>query len=296
MGAQVHSEWVDRWISDAADRQHGVVARRQLIAVGVRRRAIGHRIERGRLHSVHRGVYAVGHNILSARGRWMAAVLAAGPDAALSYRSAAALWGIGFSERTEVTVPRAQRGPKSVMVHCSRLRGDEVTVRDGIPVTTVPRTLLDLATVVSTSQLERAVNEAEIRGLADPLSLPVLFARYPGRPGITALRRILGEPAVLIRSELEARFRRFLRKHRLPPPAWNVVVAGMECDCVWHERRLIVELDGRTPHDTALAFERDRARDRALIAAGWRVVRITWRQLRDQPGRVAADMRKLLTG
>jgi very-short-patch-repair endonuclease len=241
-------------------------------------------------------VYAVGHRVVGVRGSWMAAVLASSPGTALSHRAAGGLWGVWPWSGVEVTVPPPGRSRRRFIAHHAPLPMDEIRVRDGIPVTSVPRTLLDLATVLSTSQLERAVNEAQIRGLSDPLSLPILFARYPGRQGVRALKQILGEAPVLIRSELEARFRRFLRKRRLPPPAWNVVIAGMECDCVWHERRLIVELDGRAPHDTALAFERDRARDRALIAAGWRVVRITWRQLRDQPELVAADMRKLLTG
>lgn len=190
----------------------------------------------------------------------------------------------------------ALRGPPNVTVHCSAVPADEATKHDGIPVTTLPRTLLDLASVVSPTQLERALNEAEVRRLTDPLSLADLVERHPHRPGIRAARALLGEPQSITRSELEARFRRFARAIGLPAPALNVPLEGIECDCVWTGQRLVVELDGRGVHDTAVAFERDRARDRMLNAAGWRVVRITWRQLREEPERLAGDLKKLILG
>jgi hypothetical protein len=226
----------------------------------------------------------------------MAAVLAAGPDAVLSHRSAAALWGILSSERVEVTVPRVLRGPPGVTAHRSLLPADETTKLEGIRVTTVPRTLLDLASVVSPTHLERALNEAEVLRLTDPLSLADLVERHPHRHGIRVVRSVLGEARVVTRSELEVRFRRFLRTSGVPAPALNVRLEGIECDCVWHAQRLVVELDGRAAHDTAAAFERDRARDRMLYVAGWSVVRITWRQLRNEPERITADLKKLLLG
>ena len=140
------------------------------------RRAVGHRLERGRLHSLHLGVYAVGHDALSERGRWMAAVLAGGDGAVLSHRSAAALWRLRPSARgqAEVTAPGRRGRRPAIQFHQTRLRADEVTVHDGIPVTTVARTLLDLASVVEQRQVERAINEAEVLRLWDEVSLAAL--------------------------------------------------------------------------------------------------------------------------
>ena len=169
----------------------------------------------------------------------------------------------------------------------------------GIPVTTVPRTLFDLASVLPKNQVERAINEAEIQGLTDPLSLADLVNRHPGRKGITMIKAILEDGAPLTRSELETRFLSFLKRAGLPQPEVNVpmLVAGrwIECDCLWRDRGVIVELDGLAVHRTAAAFERDRARDRMLHARGWRIVRITWRQLHGEPEAVAYDLRTLLS-
>jgi hypothetical protein len=288
-----------------AGRQHGVVARRQLLALGLGRRAIGHRVERGRLHLVHRGVYAVGHRVLSIEGRWMAAVLAVGEDAVLSHRSAAALWGIRPTTRSrvEVTTERAVRSRPRLHVHQAPLVPDEVTTNAGIKVTTPPRTLLDLAAVIPPHHLERAMNEAERQHLTDPLSLDVLLDRFPSRAGTPALRRAherAQHGATITRSELEDRFLAFLDAHDLERPATNVpiVLQGgtIEADCLWRRQGLVVELDGYAFHTTRAAFERDRARDRRLQAAGWRVVRITWRQLHDEPCELAAELGTLLAG
>jgi very-short-patch-repair endonuclease len=163
-----------------------------------------------------------------------------------------------------------------------------------MPVTGVSRTLFDLAGVLRAHQLERAMHEAEIQRLTDSLSLPELVARHPRRRGVRTIKRILEAGASPTRSELESRFLRFVRAARLPRPATNVLVLGFECDCVWHERRVVVELDSRTIHDTTAAFESDRARDRAPQAAGWRVVRVTWRQLREEREALAADLTTIL--
>jgi hypothetical protein len=183
--------------------------------------------------------------------------------------------------------------------HRSSLPDDEITIKDGIPVTTAPRTLFDLAAVVSHGQLARAVNEAEIRRLWDPLSLPNLLKRHPRRPGAAAIRSLIATPGLRVtRSELEDRFLAFLARLGLPLPATNVSmrVGGcwIEADCVWHEERLIAELDGHTTHRTRAAFETDRTRDRMLTAAGWRVIRITWRQLHDDPEGLGRDLRVFL--
>jgi very-short-patch-repair endonuclease len=183
-------------------------------------------------------------------------------------------------------------------LHCSALPGDEVATHDGIPVTTVPRTLFDLAGVVRPADLRRAVNEAEVRRLWDGLSLGDLLTRHRRRPGAAAIRDVIGLRAGITREGLEDAFADFLRRMRLPPSEANLwlLVGGrwIEVDRVWREQRLIVELDGRSTHDTSLAFERDRARDRALIAAGWRVIRVTWHQLRAEPAALARDLRAAL--
>jgi very-short-patch-repair endonuclease len=233
----------------------------------------------------------------------MAAVLAAGPVAALSHRSAAALWGIRdtAATRIDVTLPRWAPQRAGITVHQAALAPDETTMWRGIPTTTAPRTLLDLATVLPTRQLERAVEAAEALRLTDPLSLDALIARHPRRHGVPALRRILEAGrigATLTRSELEERFLAFLDARGLPRSEvnmWLETAAGwFEVDCLWRRERMIVELDGYAHHGTRAAFERDRARDRALQAVGWRVVRITWRQLHDAPELVAAELRSLL--
>jgi very-short-patch-repair endonuclease len=303
IGGKTDTSTADRAITELADRQHGVVGRAQLLDLGVGSRAIEHRLEKGRLHTIHRGVYAVGHRALVADARWMAAVLAAGPGAALSHRSAAALWGIRPSARPviEVTAARRARPGRGIQPHRGRLPDDEVTTVVGIPVTTVPRTLLDIAAVLPRHQVERAINEAEVRRLGDPLPLAVLLARYPCRRGVAVARAILDDSRIgstITRSELEERFLAFLIDHRLPRPEVNANIRignrSIECDFAWPRQSLIAELDGQAFHATTATFERDRARDRALNVAGWRVVRITWLQLHVEATALAADLRRLL--
>ena len=234
----------------------------------------------------------------------MAAVLAGGPRAVLSHRSGAALWGIRhWRGAVDVTLPSSRRQRPGITWHVANLPADEITSLAAIPVTTVPRTLLDLATVLDRRGLERAINEAEVQRHTDPLSLPALLARYPRRRGTAAIRAILAEDRIgasVTRSELEERFLRFVTRRRLPRPELNASIAVrggfVEADCVWRSSRVIVELDGRAVHGTARAFERDRARDRALSAAGWRVVRITWRQISEEAQDLAEDLGALLSG
>jgi very-short-patch-repair endonuclease len=298
--AQPHNRWLDPAIAGLAGRQHGVVARTQLSELGMDRGAIALRIERRRLQRVHRGVYAVGHRILTQEGRWMAAVLAAGPDAVLSHLSAGALWGM-ISPRSRApdvtTVRRLRRS--GIHFHHSCLPDDEHTTHAGIPITTSSRTLFDLAGMVSVHQLRRAVHEAEIRRLWDSLSLASLLERHPRRPGAGAIRELIRSPDVgITRGIFEERFLDFLAANRFSRPATNAAFhlgdRFIEPDCVWWDERVIVELDDHTTHGTRFAYERDRARDRALTAAGWRVIRITWRQLRDEPEALAADLRAAL--
>jgi very-short-patch-repair endonuclease len=289
----------DRDVAALANRQHGVVSRPQLLEIGLGERAIEHRITRGLLHPIHRGVYAVGHGPQTREARWLAAVLAAGPDAVLGFRFGAALWCMRNTSRlaVEVITPRVCRRP-GIHAHQIALPADEVTIERGIPVTTPARTLFDLAAVVTTDQLEHAFNEAEVRRLSSPTSLDALLARYPGRRGTQAIRRVLEKHRLYgetrTRSELERKLISLLDAHRLPRPQVNRFTDDGELDARWPEHGLIVECDGFAAHGTRRAFEDDRARDRALTTAGWRVVRLTWRQLSTDGDTIAAQLQTLL--
>ena len=233
----------------------------------------------------------------------MAAVLSAGPGAVLSHRSAAALWGLrtASSRAIEVTMPRKSRSRGSIHRHFGVLPPDEVSEHRGIPVTTVPRTLFDLAAVSSVDAVEHALRESEFRRLHDRLSLPDLLARYPGRRGAPTVRKCLWRrrnlPAGRARSWLELEFLPFLRRHDLPRPRLNVwlQVGGrsIQVDCLW-PGQVVVELDGFAGHGTRVAFREDRARDRRLRVAGYGVTRIAPEQLEDEPEEIAADLRALL--
>jgi very-short-patch-repair endonuclease/predicted transcriptional regulator of viral defense system len=303
--AKSHARHVDAAIAALAERQHGVVARRQLVTLGLGRGAIASRLKRGLLHPVHSGAYAVGHRVLSQRGRWMAGVLSVGPDAVISHRSAARLLGLlpWSGGLTELTCPRALHSRPGIRLHRALLPADETTVFDGIPVTEVARTLFDIATIAEREQIEQAANEAEVRGLTSRLSVPHLLERYPGRRGSVAVRQIFDSGRAkrgVTRKELERRFKQILEATDLPLPRLNadLAVGGrfFNVDCLWQEQRLIVELDGRAVHGTQRAFEKDRERDRLLLVDGWRVTRVTWRQLCDDAPAIVADLRRLLRG
>jgi very-short-patch-repair endonuclease len=234
----------------------------------------------------------------------MAAVLASGPEAVLSHWSAAALWMIRPDSRSiiDVTTPQKSRSWKGIRRHHSLLPADEVAVEKGIPVTTVPRTIFDLAATEPGDVVENLLREAEFRELWDRLSLRDLIERYPRRRGVRrvrlALERLEEEPSGRKRSPLEERFAPFLRHRHLPLPRFNDwVVLGpkrYQVDCHWPGTGQIVELDGWEGHRTRSAFREDRARDRALRVAGYSVTRLTWNQLDDEPEAVSADLRVLL--
>ena len=250
---------------------------------------------------VHSGVYAVGHHLLTANGRYMAAALACGPGALLSYRCAAHLWEVLLtsSPRLEVTVRRGRHRsrPGIVIHHARELPTADRAVIHAIPVTALPRTLLDLAEVVSPHQLELACEVAERRRLLDMRAMTELLERSNGRRGVTPLRTALSLPsgAIDTRSPLERRFLAFCRRYELPRPLVNVAVAGFEVDAHWPHQRLVVELDSVEFHHTRAAFERDRIKDVALQLAGERVVRVTDRRLESEPNRLAAEIAALLT-
>jgi very-short-patch-repair endonuclease len=290
---------VDGSIAELAGRQHGRVARRQLSALGLSGSAIDRRIRAKRLLPVHNGVFAVGHNIRSPQAAWMAAVLAGGAGAVLSHRAAAAHWGIVpvGAGSVDVTTPRGQQPQRGIRFHRSRLPADEVTTRAGIPITTVPRTLFDMAPSLGVSRLERAINEAEVKRLWDELSLVDLLSRYPRRSGSRNVRAALEKRwagAALSKSDLEALFLTFAERGNLPRPETNVFIEGCEVDCVWREQRLVIEVDGWETHKTRAAFERDREKSRILQAAGWRCVPVTYLQLRHASSEVARDVRRLI--
>jgi hypothetical protein len=221
MHGKVHQGAADRAIGALAEVQFGLVTRAQLSELGLGDGAIDHRLKLGRLRPVHRGVYTVGHRLLTQHGRWMAAVLACGPGAVLSHRAAAGLWGLRNETRIEVTAPRARHARRGIRVHRIDLPPDEITTRHGIPTTTVPRTLLDLSADVSRDELRSAMRQAETQRLTDPLTLGDLIERYPRRPGIANARAIVEEARRgmgVTKRELEERFQSFLLNAAFPVP------------------------------------------------------------------------------
>jgi very-short-patch-repair endonuclease len=231
-------------------------------------------------------------------------VLACGPGAVLSHRSAAELWAMRRlgSGAIEVTTSRKSNSQGGIHRHRTVLSADEVTERSGIPVTAVSRTIFDLAAVLPADGVEQAIREAERLRLDDRLSLEDLLARHPRRRGVVAIRECLKRrrelPEGVTRGELEARFLRLLDREGISRPSFNAwVMLGekrYQADCLWRDAQLIVELDGYEAHGTQYAFEQDRDRDRRLQAAGFRVMHVTWRQLHEIPDEVADDLQILL--
>jgi very-short-patch-repair endonuclease len=290
-------------IARLAERQHGVVAHRQLVELGLDRSAVGRWASAGHLIQVHVGVYAVGHGRLSRNARWMAAVLACGSGALLSHSSAAALWGIRVTAGSliDVSATRSRHRRPGITLHRPRrLHAEDRATRNGIPVTSIARTLLDLAAVVRPRQLARAIDEADRLGVLDVRATERSISRTNGHRGRGLLRRALlvnRGPQAVTRSELERRFLSLCREAGLPRPQVNIAIEGVEVDVAWPARRLVVELDGYEFHRTRARFEEDRSRDGELLVAGYRVLRITHRRLEsDAPGVVAAVRRLLADG
>jgi very-short-patch-repair endonuclease len=254
------------------------------------------------MHEVFRGVYVVGVRRISRRGRWMAAVLACGDVAVLSHRSAARLWRLlpFAAEQVDVTCPEAEVERRGIVGHRSRLRDDEWLVHDAIPVTSPFRTIFDLAAVVEMRELERAFHEPEAREVTDRVSLPLLLARYPGRRGAKNLRALLEAraPMGITRNDFEEAFLALVDRSGLPRPRMNadLPVRGrfFGIDVLWERERVAVELDSRGIHGTHKKFESDRLRDRILVAEGWLTMRVTWRQLQEEPHEIAADLKQAL--
>jgi Transcriptional regulator, AbiEi antitoxin/Protein of unknown function (DUF559) len=284
---------------DLAGKQHGIVARQQLLSLGFSPRSIDHRVERGRLHVVARGVYAVGWPQLTEKRRWMAAVLACGGEGAmLSHRSAAAFWEIGREMRGVVDISVRRRceirRPGLEVRGRTALRPDDIVTRDGIPVTAVARTLVDLATEVDEVAVERAVNEADKRDLIDPEALRLAIESYAGQPGAPLLRELLDKRTFrLSDSDLEIFFRPIAAAAGLFPPLSKQFVNGWEVDFYWPSLGLVVETDGLRYHRTPSAQTRDAQRDRAHIIAGMTPLRFTHYEIKHEPARVRAELTRV---
>jgi hypothetical protein len=274
----------DRRIAAIAEAQHGVVARAQLEDLGLTRNAIDNRVGARRLHVVHRGVYAVGHTVLKAEGRWMAATLATG--GVLSHATAAAAWDLlPVGATIHVTVPGdpGRKRRAGLRVHRSRtLEPRDTTTLLGIPLTTRERTIADLARTTKGRRLEQLVDRAHhhldfgrLEHLAPPSLQAVLTSYSP----------------TLTRSELENRFLALCEAHGLPRPETNTRIEGIEVDFAWRDHRLIVEVDGYEFHRSRAAFGQDRERDVLLELAGWRVLRFAYEHVTERPAWVAASIR-----
>ena len=302
MGRAPATSSPDAAVARIAFDQHGVVTFEQLRDAGLGAGAINLRVRNRRLHRVHRGVFAVGHARISREGRWLAAVLALGDGALLSHVSAAALWGIRNSDSAvaHVTVPsdagRARR--QGIVVHRSRtLHPADVAEERAIAVTSVSRTLLDLAAMLAAGPLERAVERSIALRVFDLVAMRSVLAASPQSRGAGTLKHILAsvhDEPTLTRSELEALMLDLCHAHGIERPEVNAIVDGAEVDFLWRRHRLIVETDGREFHLTPQAFERDRERDARLMMLGYRVVRFTHRRLVREPAAVAALVRALL--
>ena len=270
----------DQSVAHLAALQHGVTSIRQMLEAGLTRDAVTRRVRAGRLHQLHRGVYAVGHSGLSNEGSWMAAVLACGAGAVLSHRSAAELWGLlpvrlGLIEVSIATDSGRGRRPGVRIHRCASLPSATTDWCKSIPVTTPARTIADLRRTASVDDVRKAIREAQFQRLR--------------------LDDEAAKEEELTRSKLERNFIRVCRRHRLPRPEVNVRVGPFEVDFLWREHRLVVETDGWQAHSGQMAFEEDRARDLDLKLLGFDVVRFTYSQVTTKPHEVAAKLRVLLS-
>jgi hypothetical protein len=292
MRAFVDQGGIDRVIAALAEAQYGLITRAQLLEVGVDRSAIRRRLADGRLHRVHAGVYAVGHQAPRREARWLAAVLACGPDAALSHRSAASLWRIreGEARRPDVSVPtRGGRAQPDITVHRVKLAPADVSAHLRIPVTTPARTLIDLARELEHDELIRAVRETQFLRLFDLAATRQALERRPCRP-----LRLLLDDLVVTQTELEDRLLGICDRYGIPRPLTQEVVRGRRVDFLWRDQRVVVETDGWEAHGTPSAFQHDRAASNSLQLEGYTVLRFTAADLRRRPRQVARQIRTAL--
>ncbi len=286
----------DAWV--LARAQHGVLTRRDLLGLGFSSEAIKHRVGTGRLHPIARGVYAVGRRDLPREGHWMAAVLVSGPDAVLSHRSAAALWGIGDYERRgriDISLQRSGevRRPRIRARSRPALPASDTTKHNGIPVTTVVRTMIDIATELPENRLERAVNEADKHDLVDPDALRLALDPHSGEPGVRPLRKLLDKHTFrLSDEELERLFRPLATAAGLPVDLTKVWVDDFEVDFFWPDLGLVVETDGWRYHRTPAAQTRDARRFQVHTASGLTPLRFSHWQVKHEPAYVRRILAK----
>jgi very-short-patch-repair endonuclease len=289
----------ERSLARKAARQYGTIGHDQLLDLGFSESAIRYRIRCGRLRRVHRGVYAFGAQPLTQIGHWYAALLASRPDPALSHTSSLAKMGLA-RERNGIHVTvnhRRGRNLRGVTVHrCRSIDPDDLTRLDGIPVTSLPRTLIDVAETEGAAFVAKVLEEADRRRLLDPAAIHACAARSPGRRGLATLLPLVAEyvPTPNAKEGLEREFQLFLRERGLPAPEVNVLVHGHLVDCWWPDQRVVVELDSRTWHEHWDARERDFVRDSTLQRHDIRPIRVTDRRLTQQRDDLEADLWALL--
>jgi very-short-patch-repair endonuclease len=293
----------DARIAQVTGRQRGRIARRQLRAIGVASSAITWLTAHDRLFPLHRGVFAFGHRAPTELGDETAALLAAGDDAVLSRLSAAVLWGLlppaSGDGLIHITLP-GRHGPTLPGVHIHRTRAltsADVRVRQGLPVVSPACALLDIAELVTARQFELACDQAMVDRIVTPGQIAELLARTSGRrAGVLLAAELarLSEGPTLTRSEAEELFLRLIRLAMLPVPRVNSRAHGYEIDFYWPQQRFAVEVDGYRFHSSRRAFEHDRRKDAALQAAGIIVLRVTWRQLQDEPFAIVARVAQCL--
>jgi very-short-patch-repair endonuclease len=284
---------VERVLARIAGREHGLVTRPELLAAGVTDEEIKQRLRKGALLREYPGVYRVGHRAPSLEARYLAAVLACGDGAVLSGWAAGYLFGAlkGLAPPPEVTAPtkRRVRG-----VTTRRSRAIEATTFRRIPVTTLPRTLLDLAAVLDPDELARACHEAEVRHGTTAALVEAVLERRPKSPGAAELRAVLRGDAPITLSRLEKRFLALLRQARLALPVTNRRTGRHWVDCRWPDLRLTVELDSYRYHNSRQAWEQDRRREREARARGDDFRRYTYGDVFEQPELMLAELRALL--
>lgn len=289
----------DASIAGLASRQDNVVSRAQLFAIGVGRRTMARQLERGRWQRLHRGIYLIGPAPPTPRASARAALLSCGEDSVISHRTAAALYGlIAPADDVHVTVPDRNPGSRpGLRTHrVTTLSFIDVVTRDDLRLTSPARTICDVAGTESLSDTAWALNEARVQRLVTDSALERVIERTPTLKGSSAIRELLRaeEDSGYTRSEAERRMRRLVAAAGLDQPLTNTRLLGHEVDFLWPDQRLVVEVDGYQFHGHRRGFERDRRRDQQLVAAGYRVVRVTWIQLRDGPIAVITSIAQAL--
>lgn len=287
-------------VGEIADRQHGVVGRVQLVAAGLSQTAIDRSIAAGRLRPMFRGVYSVGHAVVSTEGWCQAALLACGDDSVLGHRTAAHLWSFRHGDLVPLSVIVPRNGGRKQHAIAARrmcLPRSDWMVLDGLRVTTPARTIADMAGELSLREMRRLVERAQDLKRFDPNRIEAVLERNPRRRGCRPLLHLIAllQPdADGTRSHLERLFLALIRRAGLPKPEVNVEIEGRQRDFVWRKQRLAVEVDGYAYHSSREAMRRDRRRDRRLTAALWRPTRFTYEEVAFEPAATAAELASLL--